>query len=1006
MTEVEAYERPEGKREDPFKTDNYWYNGFHLTSKCDGLDSLLYTYDGAGRLSSVNKASKRSGGVWYGSDNSGIANIDDGNKEEFSYAPLGRVQTIKKWKSSKSFTLHVKEYDLLDRIVEERIENEKGHILVKNRYGYDRRGLLSQVIGYPQNEERVLIQYKYDGFGRLCSFKDAFNQETTVIYDDRYVNELGQKTLKRTQIDPVGNQKEEIFDRSNNLVRVLKKDKLGQILAESEFGYNGNGSKILETSSGITMAGAFDLGNQYQFLQAKGTSDERVTTSIYNHYRELTQKFNPGSKEPIIYSYNNQGQLDSLAYQKNEHHLYYDDEGNLSKIQLNAKHSIKYEIDRGRRLLSEKVEDAWGSYKVSCTYDGEGCIETIKLPDGSKIEYTYEGPFVKTISRLVKGKSLYKHKIISRDQMGHCLEETLIGSAGIRKQGWDFGGRKTEIITDYFTDKMGYDPLHNIKKKDVTFENTKYTTKYKYDSLSQLTSEKGDFKGTYSYDSLGNRLDYKINSLNQVLEAEGNAYTYDLTGSLASKTRKGKTWIYQNNPLNHLMSIQDPDQNIITFIYDLAGKRLSKKVECKGKKTKIYRYFYLGSTELGCLDENGSIIELKVPGDPNHPETTPAIAIELRKEVFAPVYDLQGNIACLLDPMDGKIVESYRYSAFGEEKIYDDKGNGISHTEIGNPWRYRAKRIDDETGLIYFGKRYYDPQIGRWTSQDPAGTIDGPNLYTYVHNNPLARLDHFGLKTVDADCGCTHHDHPGWFNAPSNCCCICGKFEFMGLISAVEGAGHAVLDFAVDSLHDLQTASAYIGAEVFEFGSHETSQMLVNLERSQAQRMAAIDSWVMGTLAIDPADAVYQSFRSNTTLGLQIGSAVAGGYGAIKGVVAVSRLARMPMQATKVLKLGKQLKGGNGFLGHRGFELKNPHYQSLRNKAAIIQNRSYSGHALDQMQNRGLTPSVIEEAIKRGSYSIGKNPGTTAYYDMANDVTVILNAEGRVITSSYGGINQ
>lgn len=57
------------------------------------------------------------------------------------------------------------------------------------------------------------------------------------------------------------------------------------------------------------------------------------------------------------------------------------------------------------------------------------------------------------------------------------------------------------------------------------------------------------------------------------------------------------------------------------------------------------------------------------------------------------------------------------------------------------------------------------------------------------------------------------------------------------------------------------------------------------------------------------------------------------------------------------------------------------------------------------MSDRGLR-TVIEETIQRGSYSTGKNPGTMAYYDSVNDVTVILNTEGRVITVSYGDINQ
>lgn len=95
-----------------------------------------------------------------------------------------------------------------------------------------------------------------------------------------------------------------------------------------------------------------------------------------------------------------------------------------------------------------------------------------------------------------------------------------------------------------------------------------------------------------------------------------------------------------------------------------------------------------------------------------------------------------------------------------------------------------------------------------------------------------------------------------------------------------------------------------------------------------------------------------------------------------------------------------------GFLGQKGFELKNPSYQPVRNKPAIIKGRSYSSHALDQMQNRGFMPSVIEETILKGSRSVGKHQNTIVYYDKVNNITVVVNTEGKVITVSYGEIHQ
>lgn len=86
-----------------------------------------------------------------------------------------------------------------------------------------------------------------------------------------------------------------------------------------------------------------------------------------------------------------------------------------------------------------------------------------------------------------------------------------------------------------------------------------------------------------------------------------------------------------------------------------------------------------------------------------------------------------------------------------------------------------------------------------------------------------------------------------------------------------------------------------------------------------------------------------------------------------------------------------------GFLGHKGFELQN--LQAVRNAPATIEGRQYAGHALDQMQNRGIMPSVVENTISTGRSFAGKRAGTTGHFDAVNNVQVIVNsASGRVVT--------
>ncbi|MCU6201103.1 hemagglutinin repeat-containing protein [Enterobacter cloacae] len=78
-----------------------------------------------------------------------------------------------------------------------------------------------------------------------------------------------------------------------------------------------------------------------------------------------------------------------------------------------------------------------------------------------------------------------------------------------------------------------------------------------------------------------------------------------------------------------------------------------------------------------------------------------------------------------------------------------------------------------------------------------------------------------------------------------------------------------------------------------------------------------------------------------------------------------------------------------------------------QNRPAVIGNRDYSGHSLDRMQRQGITPTTVENAIRPENAVVGKRPGTTAYYDNKNNITVITDTNtGSVVTVDFGRIKQ
>ena len=85
-------------------------------------------------------------------------------------------------------------------------------------------------------------------------------------------------------------------------------------------------------------------------------------------------------------------------------------------------------------------------------------------------------------------------------------------------------------------------------------------------------------------------------------------------------------------------------------------------------------------------------------------------------------YDGNGNVAGLVSAGKGTTSAQYEYGPFGELL------RATGPMAFTNPFRFSTKYQDDETGLLYYGYRYYNPSAGRWPSRDPIGERGGLNL--------------------------------------------------------------------------------------------------------------------------------------------------------------------------------------------------------------------------------------------------------------------------------------
>ena len=93
---------------------------------------------------------------------------------------------------------------------------------------------------------------------------------------------------------------------------------------------------------------------------------------------------------------------------------------------------------------------------------------------------------------------------------------------------------------------------------------------------------------------------------------------------------------------------------------------------------------------------------------------------------------------------DGQIAQRMDYDAFG--RVLADTAPGFQ------PFGFAGGLYDRATGLVRFGARDYDAENGRWTAKDPVLFAGAQaNLYAYVHNDPINRVDPSGLQARDPE---------------------------------------------------------------------------------------------------------------------------------------------------------------------------------------------------------------------------------------------------------------
>jgi RHS repeat-associated protein len=732
-----------------------WYDAFHLIREKDQSGKEThYRYDGAGRLEERVE--------------------EDGScqrRTTYSYDAMGRLFETKIWSGEgpADFIATLVLYDVLDRPISTEVRDGFGNLKKRERNTYDFLGDLVETLVDIEEGVSAVNVYTYNSRHEVTSATDPLGHQTRYFHNYAYQNGLGQYVLQKTTVDPNGTQQIETFDALSRRVSLEVKDPLGKVIAYSEYAYDLVGNVILEKDSIFDPQGErlgfyvidrqYDPAGHLKRMIEQPQEAPKETIYCYNSMGQLEATIKPDGVT-VQQTYNALGLVEEMTSSDGSvHECYaYDSMGHLV---CSKDMNLGVETARTYNAFNELTREQFiNGLSVTYSYDLLGRVSLITLPDGSSASYTYSGPDLQEVARIdAEGKVIGRHTYAGADLRGKAKSVQLSKCGMQALASYDLLGRVSTIHIPGWSlsiPQHGYDPVGNLRQVAVGDPLGKETYSFNYDSLYQLNFEEGPFKHSYAYDSLRNRRkmderDYQISPLNQVLSDAKAIFSYDKNGNLLRKEGLEGEILFSYDALNRLTSMKMAKKQRVTYRYDSFGRRTQKHAfswqadSAKWESDYVQEFFYQGNAELGAIHSLG-LKEVRIFGKSTGSDIGSAVLMEIDGQAFAPIHDLRGNLAALVDCERGEIAEFYRTSSFGERLAYNKEGE--LQAQEKTPWGFASKRFDPESGLTYFGCRYYDRELGRWLTPDPSGFSDGPNLYGYALNNPYRFGDHFGLASV------------------------------------------------------------------------------------------------------------------------------------------------------------------------------------------------------------------------------------------------------------------
>jgi RHS repeat-associated protein len=435
-------------------------------------------------------------------------------------------------------------------------------------------------------------------------------------------------------------------------------------------------------------------------------------------------------------------------------------------VAWNANQRDSLALDQAGRPASTKQQMLGGvTYTLSYTFDIRNRLTNRTAPTGGNVTkhvFNSTSGALDTLCAAAacaafkrNGERLRDTTIYNPGLSGNWRRLTFYDSThAVKRDSFNLVGLDT-----LFGGRWIYDSAGRMQWEDSSAAGTRKRRSYTFDVLGRLVNacdaeegftqqgyffwcenEYGNLDSAYAYDAAGNRIDPSASATvgagNRVSAFRGFTLGYDANGNITTKTGSGASYTYTWDALNRLVEVRNGGILIASFKYDALGRRVAGTAA----DGTTERYVHDGDRVI--MDVTGAHVVKTEYGYQSDGHRLFAI-----KQVQTPFWI--GIV--LTDPLIGSVRGIANLSGGALRKKYQLTAWGQSNADTGVVTRFRmaGREYDQATKLYYMRARYYDPEIGRFISEDPFGIGGGLNLYSYANNEPVSSWDPTGLKPCE-----------------------------------------------------------------------------------------------------------------------------------------------------------------------------------------------------------------------------------------------------------------